>query len=74
MPPEKTDFDILRDIHRRFRANPEIDPEALDVDVREGVVTLNGTLQSDDSHQAVLKEAADAAGVKKVIDNLNVAD
>ena len=63
---------ILTMVDGKLAVDPEVRAMDVDVDVREGVVTLSGTVQND----AAKAEAEDLAwsvdGVKKVVNELQV--
>jgi hypothetical protein len=57
-------------IRAALEAHPQFSPYDLDVGVEEGVVTLAGTLPSDDAIQQVVNIAEQASGVKRVLNQL----
>jgi hypothetical protein len=51
-------------------AHPQLGPYDIGVDVQEGVVTLSGTLPTDDAIRQVVTVAEQATGVKQVLNRL----
>ena len=51
-------------------AHPQFSPYDIGIDVKDDAVTLSGTLPSDDAIRQVLNLAAQAAGVKQVVNQL----
>jgi cytidylate kinase len=57
-------------IRATLDAHPQFSPYDIGVDVKDDAVTLSGTLPSDDAIQQVLNIAAQASGVKQVVNQL----
>jgi hypothetical protein len=57
-------------IRAALDAHPQCSPYDIGVDVEESVVTLSGTLPADDAIQQVVSIAEQAAGVKRIINQL----
>jgi len=57
----------------RLLLNRNMDSLDIDVDTRDSVVTLSGTVDSDTRRELAVKLAENTTGVKKVLDNLTVA-
>jgi cytidylate kinase len=57
-------------IRAALEAHPQFSPYDLDIGVEEGVVTLAGTLPSDDAIQQAVNIAEQASGVKRVLNQL----
>ena len=47
---------------------------ALKIDVKDGVVTISGTVENDRQKERASKLAKQVKGVKKVINNINLKD
>jgi hypothetical protein len=54
-------------------AEPEIRSMKIDVDTKNGVVTLNGTVASQEQKMRAKQAAQNVDGVKQVVDNLTVS-
>jgi osmotically-inducible protein OsmY len=67
-----SDRDIADDIGRALRRKGIEDIQNLTVNVREGVVTLTGTVQDNQRHGSILRTALFTPGVVDVIDRLQV--
>jgi osmotically-inducible protein OsmY len=50
-----------------------IDASTIDVDTEDGVVTLSGTVTSESQRQRILTTAGSVVGVKRVVDELELA-
>jgi osmotically-inducible protein OsmY len=66
------DADIQTDIENAFTRAAFIDEKGIDVNVRNGVVTLSGTVVNYPVKKQALDIAAYTAGVTEVIDNLSI--
>ena len=67
-----TDAKISTVITTRFLFNSEVGGTDIDVDTDKGVVTLNGTVDSDAEKQLAVKIAKNAEDVRDVVDNLTI--
>ncbi|WP_372762641.1 BON domain-containing protein [Pseudoalteromonas sp.] len=67
-----TDAKITTVITTRYLFNSEVGGTNIDVDTDNGVVTLNGTVNSDAEKQLAVEIAKNAKSVRKVIDNLTI--
>ncbi|HZD40089.1 MAG TPA: BON domain-containing protein [Terriglobales bacterium] len=75
LPP---DLDRLDDqeaqeyLTEMVRENGNIDMQELDIEVREGVVYLEGALPSEAEHEVLFNILTDVAGVQQVVDRITV--
>lgn len=67
-----TDAKITTVITTRYLFNSEVSGTNIDVDTDRGVVTLNGTVNSEAEKQLAVKIAANAEDVRDVKDNLTI--
>src|SRR5215471_393410 len=66
------DAKISGEIQDRFSQDSGLGMKQLSVKAESGVVTLSGTVDTDAQREAAGKQAASVAGVKTVINNLQV--
>jgi hypothetical protein len=66
----ETDVAILTQIKARLALDPEVSVFAIDVDVDEGVVTLTGTVRSEQARKRAVEIAGATGGVTRVSDRL----
>ena len=66
------DAKISSDVQNKFSQDSGLSGKQLTVQVDNGVVTLAGTVDNDAQRQAASRQAASVAGVKEVINNLQV--
>jgi cytidylate kinase len=64
------DLALSSRIRAALDAHPQFSPYDIGVDVEEGVVTVSGSLPTDDAIRQVVNIAAQASGVKRVINQL----
>ncbi len=69
-PP--TDAQIATDVQSKVYGDPAIQSREIGVQANSGVVTLSGNVSSDSERTAAAGDAATIAGVKTVINNLQV--
>ena len=69
----KTDNQLLRDVQDELKRDPSIGTNEIAVAVREGVVTLGGSVASYAEKYAAERAAERVSGVKAVADDLEVA-
>ncbi|KFZ38544.1 transporter [Shewanella mangrovi] len=69
-----TDTKITTVVKTRLLFEPEVSGTSIDVSTKQGVVTLNGTLDTSAERDLALAIARNTDDVKKVVDNLEVAD
>jgi osmotically-inducible protein OsmY len=68
----KTDFDIQRDVQEELYWNPRVNAPAIGVAVNDGIVTLTGQVPQFAERKAAVRSAQRVAGVKGVVDHLEV--
>jgi hyperosmotically inducible protein len=74
-PPASTGMDdaaITTAVRAKLAADGKVPADSIDVDTKAGVVTLKGTVKSEQEKQEVLQVARDTQGVVKVEDLLTV--
>jgi hypothetical protein len=69
----RTDQQIASDVQAKINADTAFPDKQLSVTAANGVVTLSGNVSSDAARNAAANDAAQVAGVKTVINNLQVA-
>jgi hyperosmotically inducible protein len=67
-----TDNAINDQVRIRLSGDREVKGAALNVEVKEGVVTLTGTLETNRLKDKATKLAKKVKGVKKVVNNIEV--
>ena len=67
-----TDAAITSEVKTKFLADTMVSGLKIDVDTKDGVVTLNGTVKSNAEMNKAVAIARDSAGVKRVVNNLRV--
>jgi hypothetical protein len=68
------DTKISSEIQSKFNPDSGLGSKQLGVKAEGGVVTLSGTVDNDSQREAAGKQAASVAGVKTVINNLEVSN
>jgi BON domain len=68
------DAKVSSEIQDRFSQDSGLGMKQLSVKAESGVVTLSGTVDTDAQREAAGKQAANVAGVKTVINNLQVSN
>jgi hypothetical protein len=68
-----SDAQIASDVQTKINGDNNIPDKQLDISANSGIVTLNGTVSSDAARNAVANDAAQVAGVKTVVNNLQVS-
>ena len=68
------DAAITTAVKSKLLADPQVAGHNIDVDTKEGVVTLSGRVDTADQSREAAKLAADTDGVRRVINNLSVGD
>jgi hypothetical protein len=66
------DAKISSDVQNKFSLDSGLSSKQLTVQSNNGVVTLAGTVDNDAERDAAAKQAASVAGVKEVVNNLQV--
>jgi osmotically-inducible protein OsmY len=67
------DAAITSAVKTKFLADPDVAGLKIDVDTRDGVVTLTGTVKSEAEKKNALALAKNTTGVKSVVDRMKVA-
>jgi len=67
-----TDAEIQRNVEKEVQWEPMIDPTDIGVTVDNGIVTLHGTVKSYDEKDVAVRAVKRVAGVRGVVDELNV--
>ncbi len=70
--PARTDAQIASDVQGKFYGDPAIGSRQIQVQASGGVVTLSGNVSSDSERAAAASDAATVAGVKTVVNNLEI--
>ncbi|MFZ0807618.1 MAG: BON domain-containing protein [Candidatus Sulfotelmatobacter sp.] len=68
------DTQISSDIQNRFSQDSGLSAKQLGVQSANGVVTLSGNVDNDAQREAAARQAASVAGVKEVVNNLQVGN
>jgi hypothetical protein len=68
----RSDERIREEISERLMEDPDIDASEIDVQVKDGEITLSGTVDSRQTKRQVEDLCEDALGVKNVQNNLRV--
>lgn len=69
---KSNDAQIIGEVATKIQADPNIQVKAIAVQSTDGVVTLSGTVNSDAERTAAASDASQVAGVRTVVNNLNV--
>lgn len=69
----KKDLQLKVDVKWHLATSPWVDADFLHIHVRDGVVTLRGSVEDESARAAAIRLARDA-GAKDVIDHLNVEE
>ena len=70
---EKSDNLIYDATRRRLAGDPDVKGGALEVDVKDGVVTLKGIVRTDQAKAKAEKLTLKVKGAKKVVNQLRVS-
>src|SRR5579862_4581077 len=70
--PERTDAQVASDVQNKIYGDPGIQSRQISVQAANGVVSLNGTVNSDVERNAAANDAGAIDGVRTVINNLEV--
>jgi osmotically-inducible protein OsmY len=68
----KTDFEIQKDVREELTWEPSINANDINVSVKNGVVTISGTVDSYFKKEKAEKAAKRVEGVTRVFENLDV--
>ncbi len=71
-PAARTDAQITGDVQGKISAESALAGQAIQVSVANGIVTLTGTTSDQASRSLAANDAATVAGVKTVVNNLEV--
>src|SRR5262249_52349163 len=66
------DAQIIGEVTQKIQADSNIQNKAIAVQSTDGVVTLTGNVASDTERSAAAGDAGQVAGVRTVVNNLNV--
>jgi hypothetical protein len=69
----RNDQQVAADVQNKINADTSFPDKGLTVTAANGVVTLSGSVSSDAARNAAANDAAQVAGVKTIINNLQVA-
>ena len=70
---QKKDDEIYDSVKRRLAGDPEVKGGALEVAVKDGVVTITGIVRTDRAKAKADKVAGRVKGVSKVVNELKVS-
>ena len=70
---QKKDNEIYDAVRRRLAGDPEVKGGALDVAVKDGVVTVTGIVRTDKAKAKAERVAGRVKGVTKVVNELKVS-
>ena len=68
-----TDAELTTNVHNAISADPSIKQQPVQIAVQNGVVTLSGNVSDDTASSVAAQDAARVAGVKQVVNSLQVA-
>ncbi|HYE25366.1 MAG TPA: BON domain-containing protein, partial [Clostridia bacterium] len=71
-PATRSDAQIASEVQGKIMSDPMLQGRQVSVQAANGVVTLNGTVNSDAERQAASNNAGAVEGVKQVMNNLTV--
>jgi osmotically-inducible protein OsmY len=71
-PPPVTDDSITDQVRIKLASDPVVKGGAMQVDVKQGVVTLSGAVEQDKQKEKAEKIARKVKGVKQVVNNLEI--
>ena len=71
-PPPVTDDTITDQVRIKLASDPIVKGGALQVEVKQGVVTLSGAVEQDKQKEKAEKIAKKVKGVKQVVNNLEI--
>jgi hypothetical protein len=70
---DRTDAQVASDVTDKIKADNSVPDKQLTITANSGTVTLSGNVSSDAARSAAASDAGQVAGVKTVINNLQVA-
>ena len=68
----RDDTSITSKVRSQIQADAKLKPMNIKVDTKDGVVTLSGTVSSQDMKEQAHQIAASTPGVANVVDNISV--
>lgn len=71
-PKALDDAAIEAEVRGRFAESADLKAFQISVEVRDGVVTLNGDVDSSSQRDAAVRAAREVSGVRSVVNNLRV--
>src|SRR5471030_701051 len=71
-PPPVTDDSITDQVRIKLASDPVVRGGAMQVDVKQGVVTLSGAVEQDKQKEKAEKIAKKVKGVKQVVNNIEI--
>lgn len=71
-PKPGSDADIKQRIKDRFAEDAALKNAKIDIDVKEGIVTLSGNVDASEQRDRALEIARSVTGVKDVVNRINV--
>jgi osmotically-inducible protein OsmY len=71
-PPPVTDDTITDQVRIKLADDPLVKGGALQVEVKQGVVTLSGAVEQDKQKEKAEKIAKKVKGVKQVVNNIEI--
>jgi hypothetical protein len=69
-----TDAQVSSDIQSKFSADSGLQGKQLGVQAEKGTVTITGTVDNEAQRDAAARYASSAAGVKQVVNNIQIAN
>lgn len=66
------DINVGIEVTHELKKNPEVNPQWIDVHVKNGVLTLTGVVPSKTAHREVVKSASVVGGVTEIKDLIYV--
>lgn len=70
---DRTDAQVASEVTDKIKADSNVPDKQLNISANGGVITLSGNVSSDAARNAASSDAAQIAGVKTVVNNLQVA-
>lgn len=71
---QRTDAEVASDVQAKINSDSAIQSRQIGVQAENGIVTLNGTVASDTERASAAGDAATVAGVRTVVNNLQVEE
>jgi osmotically-inducible protein OsmY len=68
-----SDDSVYDHVKRRLANDPDVKGGAMEIEVKQGVVTLRGTVDTDKQKQKAEKLARKVSGVKQVINEIKLS-